>query len=454
MTPARCLVAAVLILTAPAAAHVGSPDVFYEGAAGPYRLFATVRPPLVIPGIAEIEIRSASPGVESVRITPLPLTGPGASLAPTPDLARRSPEDSSFYTGSLWIMTTGSWQVRLQVDGRRGRGELSIPIPALALRTERMQATLRAILTALALVLSVGLASIVGAAVRESGLEPAETPSAERLRAARRAMAVTGGIVVILLYLGNLWWNAEAGFFERYLYRPLELTATLEPQGRLRLQLRETSPQRFPRGLDQLLPDHGHLMHLFVVRLPDLDRMWHLHPIQREPGQFTLPAMPAGRYQLFADIVFQNGLPETTAAEIDLPEIPGVPLAGDDASGDFPAPLSWEREPAPLRARQANLFRFRLDPPDGLEPYMGMPGHAFFLKKDRSVFAHVHPTGSVPMASLQLAGADPHAGHTAALPSVISFPYGLPQPGEYRIFLQVKRYGRVETAAFDARVEP
>ncbi len=48
----------VLSLAVPGSAHVGSPDVFFQGDAGPYRLFVTVRVPLVIPGIAEIEIRA------------------------------------------------------------------------------------------------------------------------------------------------------------------------------------------------------------------------------------------------------------------------------------------------------------------------------------------------------------------------------------------------------------
>ena len=40
----------------PACAHIGSPDIYAEGSAGPYRLLVTIRPPLVIPGVAEIEV--------------------------------------------------------------------------------------------------------------------------------------------------------------------------------------------------------------------------------------------------------------------------------------------------------------------------------------------------------------------------------------------------------------
>ena len=122
--------------------------------------------------------------------------------------------------------------------------------------------------------------------------------------------------------------------------------------------------------------------------------------------------------------------------------------------------MVWERGPMPYRAGQPYEFRFRVEdaqgrPAEGMELYMGMQGHAAFVRTDRSVFAHVHPSGSVPMAALGLiADSNPHAGMMmhGEPPAEVAFPYGFPKPGEYRIFVQVKRAGKVETGIFDARV--
>ena len=112
-------------------------------------------------------------------------------------------------------------------------------------------------------------------------------------------------------------------------------------------------------------------------------------------------------------------------------------------------------------------LRFQVEDREGkpvldLEPYMGMAGHLIVLRSDGNVFAHVHPAGSVAMASLELAEKslasaamqDMASMHQQPLSSEVAFPYGFPQPGDYRLFVQIKRMNQVQTAIFDAHVEP
>jgi hypothetical protein len=85
-----------------------------------------------------------------------------------------------------------------------------------------------------------------------------------------------------------------------------------------------------------------------------------------------------------------------------------------------------------------------------------MPAHAAVLRDDFTVFSHLHPSGTVPAASLAMAQpadgkSDPHAGHSmsaAELPAEVTFPYGFPEPGNYKMFVQMKRAGKVETGVF------
>src|SRR5260370_20856403 len=188
----------VLSLAVPGSAHVGSPDVFFQGDAGPYRLFVPVRVPLVIPGIAEIEIRSESNDVREIRVAPMQLAGPGSQYAPTPDVTERSSADPQFFTGSLWLMEFGSLQVRIAADGARGKGELAVPVPAVAQGTLPMQRSLGTFLFFLMLVLALALISIVAAAVREGNLEPGADPSPSNIRNSRGPTAIAALVVVRL----------------------------------------------------------------------------------------------------------------------------------------------------------------------------------------------------------------------------------------------------------------
>jgi hypothetical protein len=131
--------------------------------------------------------------------------------------------------------------------------------------------------------------------------------------------------------------------------------------------------------------------------------------------------------------------------------------------------MDWLPIAGGVRAQKPLLLQFRLKKPDGSVPndmalYMGMLGHVAFVKTDGSVFAHVHPTGSVPMAAFMLAQQQNATGGmeemnmgsgeqpSASLPNTVTIPYGFPSSGRYRIIVQMKHGTTVETGIFDAVV--
>lgn len=461
-------------------AHLGSPDVFVESHAGPYRLFVTVRPPLAIPGVADVEVLATSDDVSAVRIVPLPLTGPAAKFAPVPDRAQQSIDDKRLFTGHLWMMGAGAWQVRVIVSGDRGDGTLSVPVPTLPQSTLAMTPALRVVLFILMFLLAAGFIAIASAMAREARLGAGETLDPRSRRRGRMVAASATVFVGGVLYLGNMWWSVEATAYDRYVYKPLTATAAVTPDANLRLTLRDPG-WIGSRRLDDFVPDHGHPIHLFVVS-PALDRLWHLHPRETATATFEhrLPDLPAGRYELFADLVHATGVSETVTATVETAALQSGPPCGVRLQPDRPCGLSaddsawsadaasdpiddarivWARDGSALVAKRLTVFSFRAEDANGkpiedLELYMGMPGHAVFVRRDRQVFAHVHPSGSAPMAAMNIAmpSATQHAGHETASPSTVSFPYGFPEPGAYRIFVQMKRAGRVITGAFDADV--
>ena len=87
-----------------------------------------------------------------------------------------------------------------------------------------------------------------------------------------------------------------------------------------------------------------------------------------------------------------------------------------------------------------------------------MAGHAVVVRDDASVFIHLHPLGTISLAAqARLARASPTAmDHTMDAPSTATdslyFPYAFPQAGNYTVWVQVKRRGRVMTGSFPALV--
>jgi len=199
--------ALVALIGLVAAAHVGSPDTYFEGAAGPYPVRVIIRSPSVVPGLAQITVRLLSPqGAQRVLVLPV-YWDPRTAAPPPPDVAERVPGDSTLYSAALWLMTGGSYGVQVTVEGAAGSGTALVPVMAAATRRLALDAPLGAALLGLGLFLCVGAVTLIGVAVRESGLEPGATPDSRRTRRSRVAMGIATVVLALALLGGRAWWN-------------------------------------------------------------------------------------------------------------------------------------------------------------------------------------------------------------------------------------------------------
>lgn len=481
------LLAAIVLVSS---AHIGSPDAWYDGPAGPYTVLVHVQAPAVVPGIAIVNVKATDPGIE--RVTAFVNRYDATGGTPPPDTAAPVAESPGWYRTRLWVMTPGSNSVTVGVTGPKGAGSVVVPLTAVAGKRLTFDAPLASLLIAVGVVLALGLVTLAGAAVRESVLPPGSEPDPARRRRARFAMARVAVVIVIAVVGTGAWWRAEDRAFERNLFRPMEISARV-PDSRFRLTITDSAwvnrhDVRWlrERGLSprtDLIEDHGKLVHLFVLSTDGRSAFAHLHPSTQDSVHFesTFPPLPSGTYNVFADVVHASGLTETMTTTLvvssDTLALGDDGVADPDDSwglgrpGDVPTravlgdgtTLTWLRGNAPLVENTEAGLRFAVAPPDGdtasLEPYLGMVGHAVVVRDDARVFIHLHPLGTISVAAqAQLAGATAdastdHAGHAPSIQrDTLYFPYAFPQAGNYTVWVQVKRGGRVLTGSFPINV--
>jgi hypothetical protein len=384
----RKLVLLIACLTAvPSAAHVGSPNVFFDGEAGPYPVRVVVRPPEVVPGLAEITVRIREG--EARRVTARPIQWKaGTRGAPPPDVAEPVSGAGDLFTVQLWVMVQSSYAVEVHVEGEDGLGTVLVPVAVLPSRVRDMQPGMGAILAGLGLFLFLGAVTIVGAAVRESTLDPGEIPDEGRQGRARIVTVTAAVLLALALYGGKVWWDSVDARARAGIYKPFEVeTAARLDAGRQVLRLAIADERR--RDWSPLMPDHGKLVHLFLLREPGLDAFAHVHPVPRGEDAFeaALPPLPAGTYRLYADVVHESGFPQTLVDTVEIPA-PGTPGAGapepdpDDSWRQAPplpsafaagprmsvledgSTMLWHQ--APLAAGRETDLRFEVRSPKGI----------------------------------------------------------------------------------------
>jgi hypothetical protein len=504
-------------------AHVGSPDVALEGSAGPYHLLVNIKPPDVIPGTATVTVFVQDLSGVTVSAQPIYFYS-GRGGAPSADILQPVAGQPGQFKGIVWLMNDGSSSILLSVSGSAGKGELVVPVVAISTAEKKLPAVTGYILVMLGAFLFILMVTIIGASVSQGITRRGEGMPAARKRARMIAFGATALFSSLIVYGGNAWWQSWATDYRHFMFKPMHAAYSLvkkDGANELTITIDTLQAQR-KSALSYVIPDHGKLMHLYVMRIPDLNAMAHLHPVRLDSASFKthLPPLPKGRYIAFADLVYNSGFAETMkdtflirdnltdsthlldpddAYAFALPELSGSVAKMKDGS------LMILEDPKKEGFESGRLYTLHftvLDAdkkPASLEPYMGMMGHAAIVRNDATVYIHIHPVGTYSVAAqtnlvrrmsqsqneyhipdrvvfrdsvdhvvsalrgmtekdrndllmkqMDMAS-DPMGG--MKMDNSISFPYAFPQPGYYRIWVQVKRNGEVLTAAFDRSVK-
>jgi len=522
-------------------AHVGSPDVAMEGVAGPYHLLVSIRPPDVIPGTAKVTVYLQSPADVVVTTQPVYYFS-GRKGAPPAEVLQPVAGSPGAYTGIVWMMQNGSSSVLLHVKGSKGEGELVVPIVAISTAEKQLPGATSVSLVILGIILFVLMVTVIGASVGEGITKDGEALSLCRRRSRRVAFAIAALLTSLVVYGGNAWWGNWAKRYQHFMFKPMYAEMRInDAHGTNTLEMTiDTSDNNQRRAsLSYLVPDHGKIMHLFLMRLPGLDVFAHVHPDREDTAHFiaNLPPLPAGKYLAFADIVYSSGFTETIRDTLTVTKnIAGVtePHDPDDAYA-YALPNNLMDNPyrnddnaiicgrpgKGVRMKDGSnmvmdggltggfesgmLYTLRFAVYDSsrqpvkLEPYMGMQGHAVIVKNDGNTYIHIHPVGTYSVAAqanlerrigspdkeynydnrvrfrdsvdqlirtlkgmpeqerttllMRQMNMSPDTMGGMKMDNSVTFPYTFPQPGLYRIWVQVKHNGQVLTAAFDREVK-
>jgi hypothetical protein len=181
--------------------------------------------------------------------------------------------------------------------------------------------------------------------------------------------------------------------------------------------------------------EHTKRMHLIVARR-DLTGFQHLHPTMNADGTWRTPLRlsTAGSYRLFADFSHDDK-PTTLATDLRVngtAELRSLPAPAPTATSDGGYDVRLDSGAA--RAGQKAELRFTVTKngrPAQTEPYLGAGGHLVALREGDLAFLHVHPNED---------------------DSSIGFEATFPTTGSYRLFLQFKVGGEVQTVTFTEEV--
>lgn len=184
---------------------------------------------------------------------------------------------------------------------------------------------------------------------------------------------------------------------------------------------------------------HERFFHLFVIGR-DLEYFEHAHPLSQPDGSLLYEQpIPPGEYMVVADFLPEGGTPQMVQRAMIAPgaSTKGIgPPKPDFVRRVVRDGMAITLDVQELAAGKEALMTFSLTdaatgaPVTNLAPYLGAPAHMLIVKSDLSDAMHAHPEEQ------QTGG------------PTVSFHPLMPAAGDYKLWIQFQRGGKVTTFPF------
>jgi len=474
---------------------VGHYNFTFEGKVFNNTVRALVKPPGVVPGVAMITINTFDQSIDSIKIQPIkwqaeipsyPYLKAGPQGAPPSEMMNKLEDLGNFFEGELWLMDFGAYNINVELFKNNSVEIINIPINSIATEIKPMSFKTSFILFCFMLLLLLGATNIITIAFRESTIDYNKTISSKKIKESRFIMLASFCFLIFILYFGNEWWIDTEKSYRENLYVPMDNKVEIINNNQQNiLQVFFTDDLWLNGMIPNLMPDHGKIMHLYLIH-EDHSQLCHLHPkrnlYNNNLFEVVLPNIKYGVYYLYMDITLESGFSTTLTNQINFNpnNIKNTKYnylisdKDDSYISQFPKyQLKWiNKKNTFYRSEDINLS-FQTQTIDGnpsrIEPYIQMGGHGAILKNDHSIFIHIHPIGTISMASQELYNKNDEIESSGicyfgdTVDSITSYfedqnsfvtfpPINLDKPGEYTMWIQAKSGGEIITQQFDFKI--
>jgi hypothetical protein len=478
-------------------ADIGHFNYIYEGKVfnNPVRII--IKAPGVVPGLADIVVKTFDHSVDEIFVTPIAwkeknnwdaITS-GPQGAPPPDLMAPIRGEKNTYQAELWLMDFGAYNIQINITKNNQSEVLNIPINSIANQITPMTRGVSTILFLLMILLVAGLSNIITVGYRESTLNNLKELTNRRIKKSYLVQLGSLTLISFLLYFGNDWWTYTEQLFMQNLFKPLEnQVKIINNESQHILQIFITDEDWNSGRISDFIPDHGKIMHLYLIN-KNYEQLCHIHPKRNKDRnnlfEVVIPPIEYGEYHVFMDVVLESGATQTLTNtvnyninNINFKNKQEILSIDDDDSYISPNPnytFKWANKRNKYLVNNEIELDFyitdNLNQSVALEPYIQMGGHGAILDESANTFIHIHPIGTISMASQELYNQEYNISKSGICyfgtpndslinysnlynkNSFLSFPpVILSKPGKYFMWIQGKSNNEIVTEKFEFNV--